>query len=213
MQRGAESYGEHAVERMADELRVGPGVLYRSARVAQCWSAEQIKELEARIGRRGEPLSWSHLVVLAKVRGKTKRDGWATRCLEGGWTVRELAEAIADGTTLVNPEAAAEGEPGARIALREGMQVAARAATHFAVVLDALNDRLTDDVDDDLVAGTIAAYEKVHGTVVETLERLRDRNRPSGRRLQADQGPSSSTTRSGRPERAPAGGESRGRTT
>jgi hypothetical protein len=89
-----ETYGARAVERLAERLEVGADTLYRCISVAETWSEPELKALTARTNRRGEPLTWSHLATLAKIPGERTRGRWIERCIEAGWTTRELAQEL-----------------------------------------------------------------------------------------------------------------------
>jgi hypothetical protein len=185
----ANTYGECAIERMAEELATSTHILYSCARVAECWSKPQITTLSARTNARGEPLSWSHFVVLTKPAGSL-RGAWIERCLAEGWTVRELREQMAQEGARNAPDleenaGARAGEP-FRIALREGLQHAARATAQFDVIREGLLSRQDSagiDTDEDLRARAIEAYEKLAECVDETLDCLREMPRSSEHRL------------------------------
>jgi hypothetical protein len=190
VQREAGTYGDSAVERMADTLGTSSHVLYQCARVAENWSTEGLAALSARVNSRGEPITWSHLVVLTKARTEPARGAWVERCLAQSWSVRDLKEAIAAerARTEDDEREAPEGEP-VRIALREGLQHAARAAVQFEVILEALQARLAEDDgpgDADLRARVILAYEKVGGRVDETLGCLRATTPRSEQRIRVE---------------------------
>src|SRR5579883_1839536 len=62
-----EPHGAGAVQAAAEALAEDLASLYRFARVAERWSAEQVEQLLARKGPKGHRLSWSHLVLLAGI--------------------------------------------------------------------------------------------------------------------------------------------------
>jgi hypothetical protein len=187
MQGATQTYGEAAVERMAERIGVSPQILYQCARVAGNWSAASLSGLITRKNTRGDRLTWSHLVALTKSRSDDARRTTVGRCLEESWTVRDLAQAIAADREHERDErnaVDAETQP-ARVALRDGLQNASRATIQLGIILEALEERLAEhDVgDDELLDRVVTAYEKLHGTVGQTLDCLQQQGRASGRRL------------------------------
>jgi hypothetical protein len=86
------TYGERAVERIADVLGRDAVTLYRYAAVAKTWSEREMRDLSQRPNGHGEPLSWSHWVELARA-PKTWRQ-WLELALLDSWPVRRLAREI-----------------------------------------------------------------------------------------------------------------------
>lgn len=86
------TYGERAVERVAQALGRDAGSLYRYASVARTWSEPEMRTLSRRPNCFGEPLSWSHWVELAKV--PTTWRMWLERALEESWSARRLAREL-----------------------------------------------------------------------------------------------------------------------
>jgi hypothetical protein len=184
-----ETYGARAVERLAEELEVGVDTLYRCISVAETWSEMELKALTARTNRRGEPLTWSHLATLAKIPGERTRARWVDRCLEAGWTTRELVQQLTgerDGTSSNHRQ----GREGARrnavgVALTECAQNASRAKVQLRVALEALQRRLEDegDVDEGLLERAIRENEELRAEADATLACLRETSRASGTRI------------------------------
>ena len=98
VKRAPGSYGVAAVETLARELGRDAATLYRYALVPQRWSAREMKLLGARLTPSGEPLSWSHLVELARVESEPLRGQLADLALRDGLSVRELARRIDEAT-------------------------------------------------------------------------------------------------------------------
>ena len=64
------------------------------ATVAARWSAPELRQLlAARRNVRGEPISISHLVLLARL-SNPARDQWTERVFDEGLTVRQLRELL-----------------------------------------------------------------------------------------------------------------------
>jgi len=183
-----ETYGERAVDRLAEELEVGTATLYRCILVAEAWSEVELKSLTARTNRRGEPLTWTHLAALAKISGRA-RGRWVERCLEAGWTTRELAEHLVgerDGTSSDPGQGrGGAGRNAVGIALTECTQNASRAKVQLRVALEALQRRLEDEgeVDEGLLERAIRENEELCAEAQATLVCLRGRSRGSGARI------------------------------
>jgi hypothetical protein len=64
------TYGEGAVAKIAHAVGRDADTLYEYANVAETWSHAEIKRLMARKTALGVPLSFSHLVVLSRVRNR-----------------------------------------------------------------------------------------------------------------------------------------------
>ena len=74
LQQCPEKYGERAVEQAAKQIGLDRSTLYCHGKVASAWTPMQ---LEALLTTKN-PLSWSHLVELARVPDDTKRQALAT---------------------------------------------------------------------------------------------------------------------------------------
>jgi hypothetical protein len=184
-----ETYGERAIERLAEELEVGTATLYRCILVAEAWSEIELKALTARTNRRGEPLTWSHLAALAKVPGERARGRWVERCLDAGWTARELAQHLVgerDGTSS-DPGQGRDGAGGSAVsvALTECAQNASRAKVQLRVALEALQRRLRDedDFDERVLDRAIREHEELRAEADATLACLRETSRSSSTRI------------------------------
>ena len=94
VKRAPGSYGAGAVETLARELGRDAATLYRYALVPELWSAREMKLLVARRTPAGEPLSWSHLVELARVESDPLREQLTELALRDGLSVRELVRRI-----------------------------------------------------------------------------------------------------------------------
>lgn len=195
---GAERYGERPIERIAAKLEVGVDTLYRCAMVAEQWSKTEVHMLCAQVNRRGEPLSWSHLVALTKVYAPATRAALAERALAEAWTVRELTSHLAAhrGVRALDRDRSpsAEGQPSkqaesladmsVRAALSEGVHSASRALTQMGVFVDALDERLAEgDGHDRLFDEAIGVYEALQDKVGAALELLRRARATSSARL------------------------------
>ncbi len=91
-----DKYGARAVSLVALALGRDETTLYRYGQVAVRWDAHQIAALMKRENVFGEPLSWSHLIELAGIDAKSRRDELTERALTEGLSVRELASMIHD---------------------------------------------------------------------------------------------------------------------
>jgi hypothetical protein len=128
------TYGEGAVERLAEALGRDATSLYRYAAVAKLWSDAEMRALSRQPNDHGEPLSWSHWVELARVPSTWKR--WLERALGESWSVRRLAREL-DGESREVDDSDAEDTTCA--ALLEGVKDAERLNTQmksFGATLD-----------------------------------------------------------------------------
>jgi ribosomal protein L17 len=87
-------YGASGVEQLAGALRVHVRTLYRSAAVAECWSAADVDALSRQADARGRPLSWSHLVLLGSVADADLRAELLRQTLARALSVRALMELV-----------------------------------------------------------------------------------------------------------------------
>lgn len=89
-----EVYGHSAVQLVAAALGQDEASLYRHARVAERWSPAEFDSLLARRMGDGSPPTWSHLVVLASVESKSRRQQLLERLLDESLSVRRLEEVV-----------------------------------------------------------------------------------------------------------------------
>jgi hypothetical protein len=181
------TYGEHAVDRLAAELGIASPTLYRYAMVAENWTLAEIEAVSVRAGRFGEPLSWSHLVVLTRVTRAAKRRALVDESLARGWSVRKLTTVIGALATPPSDDDA-PAEASVRVALTEGIQNATRATVELDIFAEALASRLAEldddaDTDDALVTRAIHAFQELHLRAESTLSQLRGATRASEKRL------------------------------
>lgn len=95
-----ERYGHGAVQLAATTLAQDEASLYRHARVAERWNSSEFEALLARRMRDGSQPTWSHLVVLASIEPKARRQRLIERMLDENLSVRRLEEVVresADG--------------------------------------------------------------------------------------------------------------------
>lgn len=95
IQNDPNKYGARAVTLVAAALGRDETSLYRCAHVATRWTSEDMARLAGRRNRRGELLSWSHLVRLSTVATKRVRDALLERVLAEALSVREIARLAA----------------------------------------------------------------------------------------------------------------------
>lgn len=89
-----EVYGHSAVQLAASSLGQDEASFYRHARVAERWTPSDFETLLARRMRDGSSPSWSHLVVLASVDSKARRQQLLERLLDESLSVRRLEEVV-----------------------------------------------------------------------------------------------------------------------
>jgi hypothetical protein len=198
MRHAVDTYGDHAVERIANDLNIGADTLYRCVLVADTWTPDEVRALTVRTNRRGEPLSWSHLVALTKVASASARRSLIDRCLAEDWSVRDLVQHIASASPRDAQNADLPEVDSVRVALKEGAHSASKAASEVTVFIEALESRLTAEPGDDLLLKrTISAYEALHEKVEKALACLRGAETASGYRIRAASPVNSRGPRSG----------------
>lgn len=90
LKRAENKYGANAVERVAKPLGRPASTLYRYSLVAERWSLDRLGTVLGRRNTLGQPLSWSHFVVLASVDGSTQRKTLLERTLSESLSARQL---------------------------------------------------------------------------------------------------------------------------
>ena len=191
IKRAPGTYGEHAIERLAAELGMAPPTLYRYATVADTWSLAEIQAQSTRLGRFGEPLSWSHLVALTKVTKPASRRALVDECLAKAWSVRNLNQAITALAGRPRDDEATRAESSVRVALTEGIQNATRAVVELDIFAEALASRLAEleehepnaGAHEALVTRAIEVFQGLHVRAESTLTQLRGARRSSEKRL------------------------------
>ncbi len=93
-------HGAGAVQTAAEALGEDLASLYRFAKVAERWSAEQVEQLLARKGPNGQRLSWSHLVVLAGIECDAIRALYLERTIDEDLSVRSLTAVLMDAQVI-----------------------------------------------------------------------------------------------------------------
>ena len=88
-------YGSHAVERIGNALGFGTSWVYECAWVAETWSESELRELlQLRDAVHGQPLTWSHLAIIARLTDRGDRKRYIESALAEGWTVAQLKAQI-----------------------------------------------------------------------------------------------------------------------
>jgi hypothetical protein len=172
VKRAADKYGTRAVERLARALGTNVHTLYRCASVAECWSAEQLDDMLRRTTTKGQPLSWSHFVVVAGVTPARQRGELIDLALRKRLTVRELVAHVEargrsnedDRALVVVQRLVKETERWSRAA--RGMH------DELLAELEG-TDRPEESDSAGLIEQAIAAEERLHGVVLKQLARLR----------------------------------------
>ncbi|MGD0524296.1 MAG: hypothetical protein ABSE49_04080 [Polyangiaceae bacterium] len=168
----ADKYGTRAVERLALALGTNVHTLYRCASVAECWSTEQLDEVLRRTTAKGQPLSWSHLVLLAGVTPARGRGDLTDLALRKQLTVREL---------VVHLEARRRWAVDKRATVV--LQRLVKATERWSEAARGMHDELLAELEEadredetesaGLLEQAILAEEQLHRVVVKQLARLR----------------------------------------
>jgi hypothetical protein len=173
VKRGREKYGARAVEQLASALGTNVHTLYRCAGVCERWAPDELESLLTRTTAKGQPLSWSHLVLLSGVTSDVRRAELVDRALKDALTVREL---------LVLVDAVGRGE--ARSAGR-GLVVlhrVVRASERWSQSAAAMHEELLAELEGapsdageptELIERAIEAQEQLQRIVQKQLQRLR----------------------------------------
>lgn len=90
-----ERYGPHAVSLVAGSVGIDRVTLYRTAKVAERWTLDEVGALVARKMRDGRVLSWKHVVALAAIEREALREQLLRRTLEECLPPNALEEAAA----------------------------------------------------------------------------------------------------------------------
>jgi hypothetical protein len=184
--RNPEKYGERAVERLAEDLGVGSATLYRYSAVAETWPGQDVQTLLARITPSGDPLSWSHLVVLTRAPSIGARRQLTEMCIAHGWSVRELTLHVQAfmGSAVTRSVEPAEDDGPVDAALTEGIESASRASMQVGVFLEALEERLGEDGGESpLLPRAIATFEDLRAKVDAALDSMQQATRASETRM------------------------------
>jgi hypothetical protein len=91
VKRSRHKYGARAVAQISRALGADEQTLYRCAVVAECWTAPQMEALLARATELGQPLSFSHFVLLASVSSPRTRAVLFDSAVREALSVRRLA--------------------------------------------------------------------------------------------------------------------------
>jgi hypothetical protein len=183
VKKAADKYGARAVEQLASALGSNVHTLYRCAAVSECWSPTQLEALLRRTTPQGQPLSWSHLVLLAGVTASKRRAELVDKALEDALTVRELLILVDTG----GPPDARRGGAGL-VALHRVVRASERWSHAAATMHEELLAELEGTSSDagkpaELIERAIAAQEQLQGIVTKQLLRLRaERGRFDGKK-------------------------------
>jgi hypothetical protein len=163
-------YGSSAVVLLATALGRSASSLYRYARVAECWDAVAIDGLMRRRSATGEPLSWSHLIFLARVEDAERRAALVERAVAEALSVREIGRLVGAGTDEDDaPPADDDRDAPASKALRrvvtQAESVRAQAEAWNRVIASAASTR--DFCPEDLAL--VERLLQVHANLTETL--------------------------------------------
>lgn len=94
VKRSKHKYGARAVLQLADALASDEQTLYRCASVAERWTPSELDALLARTTPLGQPLTWSHFVLLAAVESAGWRAELFERSVREGLSVRALSALV-----------------------------------------------------------------------------------------------------------------------
>jgi hypothetical protein len=99
VKRSRHKYGARAVPQLSDALGTDEQTLYRCATIAETWTRAQMDALLERTTPQGQPLTWSHFVLLTGVASPARRDELLDRSLRENLSVRRLSALAEDRET------------------------------------------------------------------------------------------------------------------
>lgn len=182
VKRSRHKYGARAMTQLARALGTDEQTLYRCACVAECWTKPQIEALLEHTTDLGQPLSFSHFVLLASVSAPGTRAELFDRAVRDGLSVRRLA-LLTDGTRAASERGQGSSEAFGRLA---------RTTERLARELESIDDQLLEQLDEapglraqarTAIEHAIATTERLRALLDEQLGRLLvPRPRPSERR-------------------------------
>lgn len=99
-------YGAKAVEAIKKLFGWDDGIIYQALNVANAFTPEELDNITEMRLPGGKPLSYSHLVVLARVEDDDRKENLLKQTVKEGWSTRRLADAaeIANGPEPDKPQ-------------------------------------------------------------------------------------------------------------
>ena len=174
VKRSSQKYGARAVEQLAVALGTNVHTLYRCAAVAECWSAEALEALLGMTTVHGQPLSWTHLVLLAGVTSVRRRTELLDKALKDALTVRQLL-VLVDGATSKGDVRGSGGrlEVLSRVVRTAERWSHAAAAMHEEVLAELDGASSDEGAPPELLERAIAAQERLREIVQKSVRDLR----------------------------------------
>jgi hypothetical protein len=181
VKRSRHKYGARAVAQLSDALGTDEQTLYRCASVAECWSQAQLEALLDRTTALGQPLSFSHFVLLASVSAAQARAELFERAVHEGLSVRRLA-------LLVE---APSGASGSGRESRDPIGRVLRTTERLAREIESIDDELRPELESaprlradarTALEQAIATTDRLRSVLELRLERLRSAQAPSSTR-------------------------------
>jgi hypothetical protein len=167
VKRSRHKYGARAVLQLSEALGTDEQTLYRSAGVAETWTAEQLDALLDRTTPLGQPLTWSHFVLLSGVADRERRERLFERTVGEGLSVRTLAALVDEEST----QAPAQAPSFDRIVRTAERLTREMESAHHELVLQlavAPRDRQVREA----IEHVIAATERLRSLLADATERL-----------------------------------------
>ena len=180
VKRNESAYGAGAVKRLAAALGWDRSTIYRYALIAKRWDAAGMTALLRRRSVHGEPISWSHLLLVVRISPASRRAKLVDRVLDEGLSVRDLARVVRQ--TLAEKRGAPGPSMGPDATIARGFARLARAAEAFTACsasveatlqqIEALGADAPSDVGD-LLSSAVKVQEQAREAVDRLIERLR----------------------------------------
>ncbi len=95
LEQHPERYGPHALALVAGAVGIDRPTLYRTAKVAERWTLEEVGALVVRKMRDGRLLSWKHVVALASIERAEAREQLLRRAIDECLAASAIDEAAA----------------------------------------------------------------------------------------------------------------------
>jgi hypothetical protein len=89
-----DKYGKRAVQQLATTLGYDKATLSRDRQIADHWSLKELSDLLRQKGVTGTPIGFTHLMEIARVKGKRRRQTCVEAVLGEGLSLRALKRRI-----------------------------------------------------------------------------------------------------------------------
>jgi len=168
-------YGTAAIEQLSQLLKVGPSVLYADAIICERFDLDEIRELAETFLANGDPIGYSHVRLLARIKDPDERHELLTILTQRSLNVSDFADLIASRTSkggFIGPKASSAALLKCRKVIQEQV---ARQKELRATVLKPLEEGGPDAVDPEygkVVTDAVEAMQNLQLALAEDLKSL-----------------------------------------